>query len=134
MLLEATLHRIGGTPDVPRMWLPRSFHATLTAYERWTIASAEKPYWEMMISADAWVPLDDDEWMSARITLTDMSGQFYGTRPALIYRKPYDIPTYTQFQPRWGDVGLFSLGLRMLRDDAGRGGGMTYNGPRTSTD
>lgn len=135
MLLEATLHRIGGDPQydaADRKFGPRSFEPTVTAVESWDLVGADSR-WGMTLRFDSWVPVDDD-WTSCRVTLTDYSGQFYGTRPALVFRRPYDVPTYTLFQPRWAEGGVYSLGLRMLRDEAGREGGMTYNGPRTSTD
>jgi hypothetical protein len=115
MLLEATVHRIGGVPkydDAERKFGPQSFPVTLSAIESCDVPGADAR-WGMQVRLGSWVPVDDD-WISCQVTLTDYSGQFFGTRPALVFRRPYDVPTYTLFQPRWDETGVYSLGLRML--------------------
>lgn len=117
MLLEATVHRIGGDPqydDAERKFGPQSLQITTSAVESWDITGTDTR-WGMQVRFDSWAPVDE-EWMSCRVTLTDYSGQFFGTRPALVFRRPYDIPTYTLFLPRWADAGVYSLGLRMVSE------------------
>lgn len=135
MLLEATVHRIGGSPEhdgAERKFGPTSFQTTETAVERWDIPGTDSR-WGMNVLFQSWVPVDDD-WISCRVTLTDYCGSFYGTRPALVFRRPYDVPTYTLFQPRWTEGGVYSLGLRVVMDEAGREDTMTLIPERTSSD
>jgi hypothetical protein len=115
MLLEATVHRIGGHPqydDAPRKFGPVSFETTTKGVDSREIPSASSRDW-MRIGFGLWVPVDDD-WISCQVQLSLIDGQPVGARPALLFRRPYDVPTYTLFQPRWADLGVFSLGLRSL--------------------
>ena len=117
MLLEVTLHRIGGDPqydDAERKFGPRTFPTTESAIEIWDVPGTDER-WGIQVRLDSWVPVDDD-WMSCRVSLIDYSGQFLGTRPAVVFRRPYDVPTYTLFQPKWAEGGVYSLGLRMVQE------------------
>lgn len=113
MLLETTLHRIGGEPGFPRHFGPWAHELSTSAIEYRDVSAVDGRFW-MRLTFDDWAPVDE-EWLSCRIRLEDMSGCAIGTRPALVYCEPYDVPTYATFQPRgpW-PIGTFSLGLRML--------------------
>lgn len=113
MQLEVTLNRIGGTDDLARVFGPTTLDLAQSAIEHREIDSAVVLGQWMRLIFEDWVPVDD-EWTSCRIRLTNAYGSPVATRPALLYRKPHDIPTYTLFQSRWPDDGAYSLGLRAL--------------------
>lgn len=115
MRLEATVHRIGGAdvPGVSRKYGPDVFELVKSATEYRDVIGADNAAHILRISFDLWAPAGEN-WLSCRIRLEDVNGYTLGLRPALVYSQPYDIPTYTTFQPRWPDAGVFSLGLRMI--------------------
>lgn len=115
MQLEVTLDRIGGTDILARVFGPTTLDLAESAVERREVHSAVVlGQWMQLTFAD-WTPITD-EWMSCRIQLDNGYGANVATRPALLFRKPYDVPTYTTFQSKWPDDGVFSLGLRMLSE------------------
>lgn len=75
----------GGTVEVPdgsAQWLTLDATTTARVFLRLTMDSLE--------------PLPRG-WLSARVALEDMNGWLIGTRPALIYDRPYDVPTHVHF-------------------------------------
>jgi len=113
MQLEVTLDRIGGTDTLARVFGPTTLDLAQSAVEQREVPSAVVLGQWMRLTFVDWVPVND-EWTSCRIEMANGYGSPVATRPALIFRKPYDVPTYTTFQSKWPDDGVFSLGLRAL--------------------
>lgn len=112
MDLEVTIHRFGGEDGAPRQWGPRTIPVALSAIQRSEVISTSANNW-LHIQFSDWFQVND-EWLSLRLDLTDMNGWLIGSRPAMLFDRPYDIPTHTHFQARHPDAGAFVVALRKV--------------------
>lgn len=123
LTVEATVRRIGG-PDmyrnnsegpVQRQWGPWLFSLPAGNSTFWISDSADSRY-QIGLNFDGYTPYDD-EFGAGILELVDMNACPIGRRPFLLYRRPYDIPTYTAVQDRWPTPhfrGLFQVALRVV--------------------
>jgi hypothetical protein len=100
-----------GPLTYPQLWGPVrvQFHENAT-YQSVVIDAVSTASLYLRAEFADWTPLDAG-WSSAQVRLEDVNGWAIGTRPALIYQRPYDVPTFTSFYvPK--DQGVFSLSIR----------------------
>lgn len=114
MILEVVIHRIGGIENAPRLYGPWRREITTTAFERFEVpASDPSRYWLTLLLTN-WEPVADD-FLACTMQLEDMNGMMLGVRPACVYGKPHDVPTYTSIrEPRAPEWGLLSVGMRVV--------------------
>ncbi len=113
MKIELTAHRLGGPDGDPRAWGPTTCSLNEGDVVWQTIEPANGPAYAYLRLDIRDVALTDEEFGACTLRLSTMNGQPLGTRPALLYVKPYDVPTYTQFRSAW--LGVFSVGLRVIQ-------------------
>lgn len=113
--IEATAHVIGAFGDIPRNYGPNVCTILANTRDAWfELACNTDARWFMRLALSGFTPIGH-EWLSVTAALSDMNGQPFGTRPALVYGEPYDIPAYTNFHtPRHDPIGHVSLGLRVV--------------------
>lgn len=97
--LEVALHiydgaRNGYPTDFGPATFTSPFGCTVESHE---IISARSASIWMHVELSTWVPATEPDWLSASASLIDMNGWRIGTRPVLLYDRPYDVPTVTSF-------------------------------------
>lgn len=110
--LEIGVHVIGGPDAYPRLWGPVT-HDMDTAPGSWTtlpIDAANTARLWLRAEFRDWTALGAG-WLSTTVTLSDVNGWTIGCRPALIYNRPYDVPTMTSFYIPREDC-VFALSIR----------------------
>lgn len=115
MIIEVTVDRIGG-PDHegPRKWGPRSQEVVQDGITWIDLEPSQGGPFYLRLTLSDVVPADD-EFTACTVQLCTPYGQPLGTRPALIYSKPYDIPTHCLIRYQPLTLGAFSVGLRVIR-------------------
>ncbi len=120
MRVEVTIHRIGG-PDGENGWeIPRSWGPAVVSLEEPNIALTStyvhptKGGPAGLVIRTAELVLVDEEFASLQLILETVDGRLLGRRPALVYRRPYDVPVYCTIQDQGEWNGTFSIGLRVI--------------------
>lgn len=112
--LEVSAQIIGGPESYPRNWGPRiadfpfGFGPSVRASLVLDAATTASLY--LRVELSHWRELDGG-WLCALATLEDVNGWRIGRRPALIYNRPYDVPTVTSFYVPSEDC-VFALSIR----------------------
>lgn len=114
MILEINVHRIGGV-DGPRHWRCESAPIALSCIERVNLDAYTNASLWMAVQLSAWAPAAIEEFYACRAQLIGINGENLGTRPAYLYSRPHDIPTYTSFE-RVKEHGLYVLSLRIISE------------------
>jgi hypothetical protein len=115
--LEINVHRIGGVYG-PRHWRreyfsvnPHSIHST----EVVALDNVQDARLWIHVELSAWTETVIPDFLACRAKLLDINGQSIGLRPAYVYSKPHDIPTYTSFDSAPKD-GLYVLSMRVVTE------------------
>ena len=110
--LEISARTIGGPESYPRTWGPKvvdmPVHPSAIWYVHLTASTTASLFLEAQFSH--WRTLDQG-WLAALVDLRDVNGWSIGRRPALIYDRPYDVPTVTNFHVP-GESLVFALSIR----------------------
>ncbi|WP_043688364.1 hypothetical protein, partial [Streptomyces xylophagus] len=95
----------------PTRYGPKVHCFTPTSIEYVAIDSTSDSRLYITAEFSDWTELSGG-WVSVRASLRDMNGWTIGRRPALIYNRPYDVPSTTSFYlPQGG--GMFALNTRV---------------------
>lgn len=109
--LEISAHVIGEPPPgFPAHWGPVRIPAALDGITSVSITASHTAMIYLRLTLDHWTELDDG-WLSARARLEDVNLYTLGVRPALVYNRPHDIPTVTNFHVPSANL-LFAVTMR----------------------
>lgn len=109
--LEIGVRILGETPSgYPKEWGPVHMPAALDGRTDVCITAAHTSMIWLRLHLDEWAQLDDG-WLGVRARLEDVNLMPFGTRPALVYDRPHDVPTVTNFHHSPSGL-LFAVTMR----------------------
>lgn len=111
--LEISAHRFGGADTYARDFGPTTAAVSETGVYSIELTAQTTASQYVRLTLSDWTRVDD-EWQACVAHLEDVNGYPLGRRPVLVFDRPYDIPTHTNFGSRHPDAGAFVLGFRKV--------------------
>lgn len=115
--VEVTVRRVSpGTEDV--RWVSAAFGPridllqTALSQQSVSLGGVEVPADMAFLEIRDLAPVDADGWLGGLMMLTVNNGHV-GSRPFLVYDRPFDIPVYTTFRSPY--YGTWVVGMRSAR-------------------
>jgi len=107
--MDITAHHFDA-PDGLRDYVKQHTYVQTEALTFHELTCRQHAAYFLQLQLSDWAPVEGD-WWSVTADLRGPDGHTIGRRPAMVYAKKYDIPTYTTFKI---EGALFSLGMRTV--------------------
>ncbi len=114
MILDISVRRIGGM-DGPRVFTGSrgGSPTSLNCVEVINLDSSSDARYSLQLQLEGWTDTGIGDFLGCSAGLSDVTGRLIGRRPAYLYRKPYDHPTFTSFE-QLDNTGLWVLAMRVV--------------------